>query len=103
MLSKENLEKLVNYWINFDKSGDGFRHYSVGLTIANEIYNSQHKNFTELIYKVITHAEEIARLEQDTVTLTSYLAEVSESYGMCRFKEDFQRIYNQLIDISFRS
>lgn len=101
VLSKENLEKLVNYWINFDKSGDGFRHYSVGLTIANEIYNSQHKNFTELIYKVITHAEEIARLEQDTVTLTSYLAEVSESYGMCRFKEDFQRIYNQLIDISF--
>lgn len=101
VLSKENLEKLVNYWINLDKSGDGFRHYSVGLTIANEIYNSQHKNFTELTYKVIAHAEEIARLEQDTNTLASYLGEVSETYGICDFKEDFERIYNQLIDIAF--
>lgn len=101
VLSKENLEKLVNYWINLDKSGDGFRHYSVGLTIANEIYNSQHKNFTELTYKVIAHAEEIARLEQDTNTLASYLGEISETYGICDFKEDFERIYNQLIDIAF--
>ncbi|WP_298137031.1 NACHT domain-containing protein [Flavobacterium sp.] len=101
LLSKENLEKLVNYWINLDKSGDGFRHYSVGLTIANEIYNSQHKNFKELTYKVIAHAEEIARLEQDTNTLASNLGEVSETYGICDFKEDFKRIYNQLIDIAF--
>lgn len=101
VLSKENLEKLINYWINLDKSGDGFRHYSVGLTIANEIYNSPHKNFTELTYKVIAHAEEIARLEQDTNTLASYLGEVSETYGICDFKEDFKRIYNQLIDIAF--
>ncbi|OOB83897.1 hypothetical protein BZL53_02105 [Flavobacterium columnare] len=101
VLSKENLEKLVNYWINFDKSGNGFRHYSVGLTIANEIYKSQHKNFAELTYKVIAHAEEIARLEQDTNTLASYLGEVSETYGICDFKEDFKRIYNQLIDIAF--
>lgn len=101
VLSKEGLEKLVNYWIILDKSEDGFRHCSVGLTIANEIHHSQHNNLTELTYKVIAHAEEVARLEQDTVTLTSYLAEVSESYGMCSFKEDFQRIYNQLIGISF--
>jgi len=101
VLSKESLEKLVNYWITLDKSGDGFRHYSVGLTIANEIYNSQHKNFVELTYKVIKHAEEIARLERDTNTLASYLGEVSEAYGICDFKEDFKRIYNQLIDIAF--
>ena len=101
VLSKEGLEKLVNYWITLDKSGDGFRHYSVGLTIANEIYKSQHKNFAELTYKVIAHAEEIARLEQDTNTLASYLGEVSETYGICDFKEDFKRIYNQLIDIAF--
>ncbi|MCQ4141889.1 ATP-binding protein [Chryseobacterium sp. EO14] len=101
ILSKENLEKLVNYWITLDRSGDGFRHYSVGLTIASEIYKSQHKNFAELIYKVIAHAEEIARLEQDTNTLSSYLGDVSETYGSCDFKEDFKRIYNQLIDIAF--
>ena len=101
LLSKEKLEKLVDHWIDLDKSGDGFRHYSVGLTIANEIYNSQHKNFTELTYKVIAHAEEIAKSEQDTNTLASYLGEVSETYGICDLKEDFKRIYNQLIDIAF--
>lgn len=101
LLSEENLETLVDYWIGLDKSGDGFRHYSVGLVIANEIYNSRYKDLSQLIYKVITHAEKTARLEQDTLTLTSYLGDVAESYGICDFKEDFKRIHNQLIDVSF--
>lgn len=101
LLSKGKIEELIDYWINLDKNGDGFRHYSVGLTIANEIYNSQYNNLTDLIYKIISHAEETARFEQDTIALTSNLAEVSEVYGICGFKEDFQRIYNQLIEISF--
>ncbi|NDP22685.1 MAG: NACHT domain-containing protein [Paludibacter sp.] len=101
LLSRDKLEELIDYWIKLDVSGDGFRHYSVGLTIANELYNSKHNNLSELIHKIINHAEETARLEQDTVTLTSNLAEISEIYGKCRFKEDFQRIYNQLIEISF--
>ncbi len=101
LLSEEKLETLVDYWIDLDKSGDGFRHYSVGLVIANEIYNSRYKSLSQLIYKVITHAEETARLEQDTVTLTSYLGKVAETYGMSSFREDFQKIYNQLIEISF--
>jgi hypothetical protein len=101
LLSEEKLETLVDYWIDLDKSGDGFRHYSVGLVIANEIYNSRYKDLAQLIHKIITHAEKTARLEQDTVTLTSYLGEVVETYGMCGFREDFQKIYNQLIEISF--
>lgn len=101
LLSKDNLEKLVNYWINLDKTGDGFRHYTVGLTIATELYYSKYNNLSELIHKIINHAEETARLEQDTVALTSNLAEVSEVFGICGFKENFQRIYNQLIEISF--
>lgn len=101
LLSEENLETLVDYWMEIDKSGDGFRHYSVGLAIANEIYNSRYKSLSQLIYKVITHAEKTARLEQDTVTLTSYLGEVAETYGMCGFREDFRKIYDQLIEISF--
>lgn len=101
LLSEEKLEELITYWINLDLSGNGFRHYSVGLTIATELYNSKHNNIYELINKIINHAEETARLEQDTVALTSNLAEVSEVFGICGFKEDFQRIYNQLIEISF--
>lgn len=101
LLTKEELEKLVDYWINLDKSGDGFRHYSVGLAIANEINNSRLKNITDLTHKVITHAEETARIEQETISLTSYLGEVAESYGIYGFKDDFQRVYNQLFEISF--
>jgi len=101
LLTKEELEELVDYWINLDKSGDGFRHYSVGLVIANEINNSRLKNITDLTHKVITYAEETARIEQETSSLTSYLGEVAESYGMCGFKDDFQRVYNQLFEISF--
>lgn len=100
LLSEEKLEILVNYWIDLDKSGDGFRHYSVGLVIANEIHNSRYKDFSQ-VYKVITHAEETARLEQGTGTLTNYLGEVAETYGICGFGEDFRKIYDQLIEISF--
>jgi hypothetical protein len=101
LLSKDNLEKLINYWIDLDKTGDGFRHYSVGLTITTELYSSKLNNISELLHKIINHAEQTARLEQDTVALTSNLVEVSEVFGMCGFKEDFHRIYNQVIEISF--
>ena len=101
LLSEEKQEVLISYWINLDLSGDGFRHYSVGLSIATILYDSKYNNHPELIHKIINHAEETARLEQETVTLTSNLAEVSEVYGICGFKEDFHRIYNQLIEISF--
>ena len=101
LLSKDNLEKLINYWIDLDKTEDGFRHYSVGLTITTELYSSKHNNISELLHKIINHAEQTARLEQDTIALTSNLVEVSEVFGMCGFKEDFHRIYNQVIEISF--
>lgn len=101
LLSQEKLEDLVSYWITCDKSGNGFPHYSAGLAIAEEINNNSSKKFPDLTYKVIKHAEESARKEHDTGSLTSYLGEVAEAYGKSGYKEDFKRIYNQLVEISF--
>lgn len=100
-LNEAQLEDLVMYWIELDNSGDGFRHYTVGLTIAAALMSSKMKLKPVIIHKVILQSEATARLEHDTSTLTSYLCEVAEKYGTFGFKEDFQRIYNQLIDISF--
>ena len=100
LLSEEKLEDLVSYWSTCDKSGNGFPHYSAGLAIAEEISNNSSKKL-DITYKVIKHAEESARQEYDTGSLTSYLGEVAEAYGKCGYKDDFKRIYNQLVEISF--
>jgi len=101
LFSKENIEELVSYWFTLEDGEDGYRHYTIALGIAEVINESQHKNLTELTLKLIKHSEEIARQEEETATLTSYIGEVAETYGICGFNDDFKRIYNQLIEIAF--
>lgn len=101
LFSKENIEELVSYWFTLEEGDDGYRHYTIALGIAEVINESRHKNLTELTHKLIKHSEEIARQEEETATLTSYIGEVAETYGICGFTEDFKRNYNQLIEIAF--
>lgn len=101
LLSKESIEELVSYWFKLEDGEDGYRHFTVALGIAEVINESQHKNLTELTHKLIKHSEEIARQEEETATLTSYIGEVAETYGICGFNTDFKRNYNQLIEIAF--
>ena len=101
LFSKENIEELVSYWFTLEDGEDGYRHYTIALGIAEVINESQHKNLTELTLKLIKHSEEIARQEEETATLTSYIGKVAETYGICGFNDDFKRIYNQLIEIAF--
>ena len=101
LFSKENFEEIVSYWFTLEDGEDGYRHYTIALCIAEVINKSQHKNLTELTLKLIKHSEEIARQEEETATLTSYIGEVAETYGICGFNDDFKRIYNQLIEIAF--
>lgn len=101
LFSKENIEELVSYWFTLEEGDDGYRHYTIALGIAEVINESQHKNLTELTHKLIEHSEEIARQEEETATLTSYIGEVAETYGICGFSDDFKRNYNQLIEIAF--
>lgn len=100
LLSRNELEELTEYWMSIDQSGN-FSHYSTGLTIGCEIFDSKQEDTSQLIKKIILHSEKIAREEQDTGTLTNNLAEVSQAYGYCGFKEEFKRVYDQIIEISF--
>lgn len=101
LFSKENFEELINYWFSLEESEDGYRHYTVSLEIAEIINESQHKSLTKQTYKLIQHSEKIARQEEETVTLTAYIGEIAETYGICGFNEDFKRNYNQLFELAF--
>lgn len=101
LFSKENIEELVSYWFTLEESEDGYIHYTIALGIAEVINKSQHKSLTEQTYKLIQHSEKIARQEEETATLTNYIGEVANTYGICGFNDDFRRIYNQLIEVSF--
>ncbi|MEJ7822218.1 MAG: NACHT domain-containing protein [Chitinophagaceae bacterium] len=101
IFSSNKIEEIINYWFSLEESEDGYRHYTVALGLAQIINASQQKSLTELTYKLIKHSEEIARHEEETITLTSYIGDVAEIYGICGFAEDFKRLYNQLIEIAF--
>jgi len=101
LFSKESFEEIINYWFSLEESDDGYRHYTVSLEIAKVINKSEHKNLTEQTYKLIQHSERIARQEEETATLTHYIGEIAETYGICGFKEDFNRNYNQLFELAF--
>jgi len=101
LFSKESFEELLNYWFSLEESDNGYRHYTVSLGIAEIINESQHKNLTEQTYKLIQYSEKIARQEEETVTLTGYIGEIAETYGICGFNKDFERNYNQLFELAF--
>lgn len=101
LFSKENFNELINYWFSLEESEDGYRHYTVSLGIAEIINKSQHKSLTAHTHKLIQHSEKIARQEEETVTLTAYIGEIAETYGICGFNEDFKRNYNQLFELAF--
>lgn len=100
-LSEQSIKKIIDYWLSLEGSDDGYRHYKIPLGIAKVINGNHYTSLSTCIFKVIQHAESIARNEMDTVTLTMSLGEVAGVYGLCGFKEDFVRVYNQLIETSF--
>lgn len=100
-LTEKGIVEIINYWFLLEDEGNGYRHYKIALSIAKVIYSSQYQKLFDPIIKLIQHAEKIARYEEETITLTMYLGEVANAYGICGFSEDFNRIYNQLFEIAF--
>lgn len=101
LLSEAKLKELIDFWIQCDNSGDGYKHYNVGIAIARLINLSRYKKVSELAFKLIEHAEQYAREEHDTIQLTINLSLIAEAYGICGFEADFQRVYDQLIETAF--
>ncbi|WHF51965.1 dsDNA nuclease domain-containing protein [Chryseobacterium gotjawalense] len=101
ILSDEQMKLLVNYWMENDDINNAFTHYTVGLTIAEKLHKSRYSSERELIFALIQHAENRALSENEATTLTGYLGEIAGVYGICGFKEDFKRIYNQMLNVSF--
>ena len=101
ILSNSCLIEIVDYWFSLESGNDGYRHYNIALAIAKELNSKRDRNLDEVIHRLITHSEKLARNEEETSTLLEYIAAVSESYGECGFKEDFKRNYNQLIELAF--
>lgn len=101
ILSVEQIKLLVNYWMENDDINNAFTHYTVGLTIAEKLHKSRYNSEIEMIFALIQHAENRALSENEATTLTGYLCEIAGVYGICGFKEDFKRIYNQMLNVSF--
>ncbi|MCU7496330.1 MAG: hypothetical protein HF314_08320 [Ignavibacteria bacterium] len=101
ILEIPSIIKLVDYWHNIENSKNGFKQFSIALNIAKELNCLNHVELNDSILKVITLAENIVRSDEETISLTKSLADVAEVYGLCGYNEEFKRLYNQLIEISF--
>ena len=100
-ISADGIIDLIDYWLSLEEGDDGFRHHKIGLEIAACLNSINNQSAKEARWKAIQHAERIARNEEETATLLDYLGSVAECYGACDFAEDFDRVYNQLIDVAF--
>ncbi|MDZ4197491.1 MAG: hypothetical protein U1C51_09640, partial [Candidatus Izemoplasmatales bacterium] len=89
------------FWFHLEETHKGYLHYSVALSIAKQLKATPETSTPDLINRLIHYAEKLARIEENTYDLTSSLGKVAEVYAICGFKEDFKRIYNELIDVSF--
>lgn len=101
VFTQQEVLQIIRYWLTLERSGDGYRHYDTGLVIAKVINGNKKFDIHDTLFELITYAEEIARLESETVTLTDYLIDVAETYAICGFRDDFKRIYDQLLESSF--
>ncbi len=97
----EELLSLNDYWRQLESEGQGYGHYFIALTFAQTLNSGPHRGESELTLKIIQYAEEIVREEHETVTLSDYLAKVADTYGKCGFQNEFNRLYNQLLEVSF--
>lgn len=100
-LNPNEVREALAYWLNLERSPDGYQNYQVGLGIVKVITGTRKYKMDDLLLEVLKHAEDIARKEEETSTLTNYLAQVAETYGICGFHDHFKRIYDQLIENSF--
>ena len=101
VFTQQEVLQIIRYWLTLERSGDGYRHYDTGLVIAKVIQANKKFDIPDTLFELITYAEEIARLESETATLTDYLIDVAETYAICGFSEHFKRIYDQLLESSF--
>ncbi|MDD2229469.1 MAG: ATP-binding protein [Candidatus Cloacimonetes bacterium] len=101
LMTSIQVEDYVNYWFHLEETLKGYSHYTVALTIAKQLKATPEKSTPDLINRLIHYAEKLVRIEENTYDLTSSIGKVAEVYGICGLKEDFKRIYNELIDVSF--
>jgi len=101
VLPGEKLRQLAEYWLKNYEKGYDLKHFSTALSIAEEISKIKGGDYDDLAEKIIYQAEIMAKEEKETASLTANLVQVSKVYGKCGFKNDFQRIYNQIFEAAF--
>jgi hypothetical protein len=101
ILLVDDLIELVEFWFTLESGDNGYRNYTVALSIANELNSVKDNRINNSLHKLIKYSEELARREEETATLLDYISEIAEVYGVCGFMEDFKRNYNQIIELAF--
>ncbi|MBD0777309.1 NACHT domain-containing protein [Maribacter sp. ANRC-HE7] len=100
-LNEQSLKKFIQYWLELEAGDNGYREHKIGIGFAR-ILNKKHKDsLSPEILKIIQHAEEIVRYDEDTHSLLDHLGEIAEIYGICDFQDHFMRLYNEFIIVAF--
>ncbi|MEC3905982.1 NACHT domain-containing protein [Tamlana sp. 2201CG12-4] len=99
-LNENSLKHFIKFWLQLEQGDGGYRQHKVGLGFAKSLFEKSSSLFKNEIHNIIEYSEQLIRLDEDTSSLLEHLGEVAESYALYGFKEDFVRIYNELIDIA---
>jgi len=101
ILDAERMTELLEFFFEKESGDDGFLHYKIPLTISKVISLKYPDISKDLNLRLVRHAEDIIRQDEETLPLLSQLGELCQAYGKAGFHEEFKRLYNELIEIAF--
>lgn len=100
ILSPSEMKELIDYWMEGEQNEDLLHHYTTPLAIAKVIHTLQGDVF-DLLRTLLAYAEQLAKEEEDTHSLTETLGKVAFAYGEYGFTGDFRRLYDELPSAAF--
>lgn len=99
-LSENGLQEIISYWLAIEKEKYAFDNHKIAIAFAQAI-SEYNPSLKQQILRLVEYAEKIVRYEKETAPLLHNLSEISIAYGKHGFTEQFERIYNELFEISF--
>lgn len=99
-LSHEDQLVLARYWLRADSGSRCVKFPSVTRDLAISLARNRAAGVSDVQRELLTHVEAQARLEEETMTLTESLLDAARSWGICGYRDEATRIWNDVATVA---
>lgn len=99
-LDQEAQLELAQWWLKKDGGSCCGRYPNVTRDLATSLIRNRAEGVVAVQRELLTHVEAQARLEEETMTLTSSLLDAAQAWGICGFQDDAIKIWNDVATVA---